>query len=191
MLTYEEYKQLQINGSGLSFGTKWGDQMEAAILFYLKDVPKTSKIIDIGCGEGRGLIALKKIGFNNLSGVDISSEKISMACSHDIDGRVIDFHDLTIYPTQSFDYLFCSHAIEHSIHPQLVVQECLRIAKNGLFIVPIDDKPQPELGQSPHTSNFATEQQWVCLFDKYCTRNHKHESQERLGKEIWTYFYEI
>lgn len=190
MFTYEEYRKLQINGSGLSFGSKWGDQMEEAILSYLKDVPKSSRIIDIGCGEGRGLIALKNLGFNRLDGIDISNEKIKMVCSHSINGKVIDFHDLTMYQTQSFDYLFCSHAIEHSIYPHLVIKECLRIAKNGLFIVPIDDKPQPELGSSPHTSNFSTEEQWTRLFDQYCDRNHKHESKERLGKEIWTTWYE-
>lgn len=189
-MEYEAYKKLQIEGSGPSFGTKWGDQMEEAILSYLKDVPKTSKIIDIGCGEGRGLIALQKLGFINLVGVDISEAKVDKVRKANIDGRTLDFHSLVPFSDKQFDYLFCSHAIEHSIFPQLVIKECTRISKNGLFIVPIDNTPQPEFGKSPHTSNFSTEEQWTCLFDQYCDRNHKHESKERLGKEVWTHWYE-
>jgi ubiquinone/menaquinone biosynthesis C-methylase UbiE len=189
-MEYESYKKLQVEGSGLSYGSRWGDQMEEAILSYLKDVPKDSFIIDIGCGEGRGLIALQKLGFTNLTGVDISEEKIKKLWDAKILGLDCDFHSLKFLKDKQFDYLFCSHAIEHSMLPELVVRECLRISKNGLFIVPIDDKPQPASGKSPHTSNFSTEEEWTSLFNGICKSRYTHQSKERLGKEVWTNWYE-
>lgn len=185
----EEYKRLQEEGSGLSYNTKWGDQMERAILEYLGDKPKNSKIIDVGCGEGRGLHALRNIGFTQLVGVDISTPKIKIAKESGLEVYELDFHDMGQFHLQEFDYLFCSHAIEHSLNPTKVLLEARRIAKNGLFIAPIDPTPQPPLGQSPHTHNFATEQEWIDLFVTIFPFSY-HQPKTRLGKEVWSQFYE-
>ena len=185
-MEYNEYVQLQLSGSGFSFGSKWGDQMEEAILLYLQNADKSSKILDIGCGEGRGLLALRNIGFTNLCGIDISPEKIARLKSHNIEGYVLDFHNLDQIEAESYDYIFCSHAIEHSLKPDVVIANCLRISNKGLFIVPIDDSPQPEIGKSPHTHNFSTILSWTNLFDSICKCTRNHEVKERLGQEVWT-----
>ncbi len=49
----EEYKKLQIEGSDWSYGSRWGDQMEEAIIKFGQSIAdKNSRLLDIGCGEG-------------------------------------------------------------------------------------------------------------------------------------------
>lgn len=188
-MEYSAYKKLQEDGSSWSFENDWGDQMEAAITSYLKDVPKNSNILDLGCGEGRGLLALREFGFNNLFGLDISMPKVQKAQSAGLNVKEGDFHSLGELFTRSFDYIFCSHAIEHSLSPELVIADCLRISKNGLFITPIDGKEQPPLGESPHTHNFYNDEHWIDLFDSVAISfkvNYTHVPKMRIGREIWT-----
>lgn len=188
-MEYSAYKKLQEEGSSWSFGNDWGDQMEAAITSYLKDAPKNSTILDLGCGEGRGLLALKDLGFTNLFGLDISTPKVLKAQSVGLNVEEGDFNSLDAFKDKSFDYLFCSHAIEHSLNPVQVINQCLKISKNGLFITPIDGKEQPPLGESPHTFNFYNDEHWINLFESVAI-GHKvkytHTPKMRIGREIWT-----
>lgn len=40
--------------------------------FGFESLPKSSRIAEIFCGRGNGLVALERMGFNNLEGVDLS-----------------------------------------------------------------------------------------------------------------------
>ena len=40
---------------------------------------KTATLIDIGCGEGTLICALKRDGYNNIQGVDLSRDKVARA----------------------------------------------------------------------------------------------------------------
>lgn len=186
-ISYHEYKKLQEDGSGWSYGTSWGDQMEEAILEYFSDKPKDSRILDVGCGEGRGLQALKDRGFTNLVGIDISTPKVEKARSTGLEVYEVDFHDMGGFGDFEFDYLFCSHAIEHSLEPIKVLREARRISKCGLFITPIDSKQQPPLGQSPHTHNFSSVEMWENLFGQVF-KNYSYKYIRRLGDEVWSYY---
>ena len=46
---------------------------------YVKD--KTKNIIDVGCGTGLVGLQLKKLGYKNFDGIDISKEMIDIAIS--------------------------------------------------------------------------------------------------------------
>lgn len=189
-MEFSSYKKLQEEGSGWSYDSKWGDQMEAAILNYLSEVPKNSRILDVGCGEGRGLKALRDLGFTNLVGIDISTPKVKKAQSDGLEVYEVDFHDMSGFGDLEFDYLFCSHAIEHSLDPSKVLKEAKRISKNCLFIAPIDPKKQPPLGQSPHTHNFYSDEQWMALFNSVFSNNYSHVPIHRIGQEVWSYYYD-
>lgn len=189
-MDYKKYKHLQeTQGGASSFGSAWGDQMERAILEYFKDKPKQSKIIDVGCGDGRGLLALKDQGFTDVIGIDLSTSRIKDAKLRGLNAHECDFHNMSIFETEQFDYLFCSHTIEHSLNPLVALRECQRISKNGLIICPIDNKPQPPRGESPHTSNFDSVELWKELFNHVFRDTNKkisHLEVHRLGKEVWS-----
>jgi SAM-dependent methyltransferase len=44
------------------------DYMQA----YVESLPRTISVLDLGCGSGAWLMRLKRLGFSNLTGVDIS-----------------------------------------------------------------------------------------------------------------------
>ena len=47
---------------------------EAIVEWFARSVPIESSVVDIGCGEGRGMDALKNCGFKSISGIDLSQE---------------------------------------------------------------------------------------------------------------------
>ena len=59
-------------------------------------------------------------------GIDLFSERRDVA--------VMDMHDLQ-YPDCSFDVIFASHSLEHSLDPLRVVSEILRVARPRAWVV--------------------------------------------------------
>ena len=53
--------------------------MNRMIRWLEKNVPQSSKIIDLGCGNGVMSIELYEVGFKNVLGVDYSSHAIELA----------------------------------------------------------------------------------------------------------------
>ncbi|MEH2464007.1 class I SAM-dependent methyltransferase [Nostoc sp.] len=50
-----------------------------AISFWLNEISRTGKVIDVACGAGNILNLLEFVGFTNLYGVDISQEQVNIA----------------------------------------------------------------------------------------------------------------
>ena len=100
-------------------------------------IPKGSKILDIGCGDGTFAKAFEYLGMEAY-GLDISEES-----KHLLNGK-LKICDLskTPYPfeTESFDYIFSKSVVEHLRDPDILIDEAYRLLKpNGLFICIIWD----------------------------------------------------
>jgi SAM-dependent methyltransferase len=82
---------------------------------YLKPflpLVKESFILDIGCGYGQFLGAMKKEGYTNLLGIDINSEALTECKKKGIDAELIE--DIcSFYPKQKFDFIIMNHVLEH------------------------------------------------------------------------------
>lgn len=110
---------LKINNSGL--------------LYLQNKCATSSKILDVGCGEGSRLDTLsKKPG----SGVDVNSKAIKEAKQqfpkHHFqvaDAAKLPFEDDT------FDLVYSAYAIEHCLDPEKFVMEMFRVCKVGGEIV--------------------------------------------------------
>jgi 2-polyprenyl-3-methyl-5-hydroxy-6-metoxy-1,4-benzoquinol methylase len=84
--------------------------------FFREFVDPDATILDVGCGLGRNLDFLQKIGYKNVLGLDVNHDSLS-ACKarghfvahidEDLDGR-------------KFDVLLFSHVIEHIPYPEIV-----------------------------------------------------------------------
>ena len=102
---------------------------------------KGSKILDLGCGEGRHCFGAYMYVDSEVFGFDMSYEDVSKAkinfkdfdessnkksCSFGVtDGRKLPFDD------NSFDYVICSEVLEHIIDYELVIDEISRVLKSG------------------------------------------------------------
>ena len=107
---------------------------------------KGSKILDLGCGQGRHCFGAYMFVDADVFGFDMSHEDVIKAkenfkdfdessanksCSFGVtDGRKLPFKN------NSFDYVICSEVLEHIIDFELVIEEIERILKpGGMFAV--------------------------------------------------------
>ncbi len=92
----------------------WFKSRRACITNWLKDAPRDSKILDIGCSSGILMDELIAMGFSdeNLFGVDISEKAIANARRHGLTNVfVMDAQNITL--DHSFDYIISSDCLEH------------------------------------------------------------------------------
>jgi SAM-dependent methyltransferase len=98
------------------------------------DLPKDSKILDLGCGPGYFLDEMKERGYNDLTGVTLSPEDVQI-CENK--GHTIKKYDLSFLPQkdgyydESVDFIFLRHALEHSPYPIFSLMEYNRVLKQG------------------------------------------------------------
>lgn len=80
------------------------------------------RIVDLACGPGSLLYALKRRGYNNIGGVDVSAEQIAVAVRIGIAsatcGTIEDF--LAAQPDASVDVITAIDILEHLTRPQVM-----------------------------------------------------------------------
>lgn len=98
------------------------------------NLPKESKILDMGCGPGYFLDEMKKRGYTDLVGVTLSPGDVK-TCEEK--GHSIKKYDLSFIPQkdgyydESVDFIFCRQALEHSPYPIFTLIEYNRLLKQG------------------------------------------------------------
>lgn len=70
---------------------------------------KSIKILDIGCGLGQTLEALKNQGYKNLEGIDISNEAVKICKEKGLKVSLKTIDDLE----GKYDFIFLNHVLEH------------------------------------------------------------------------------
>jgi SAM-dependent methyltransferase len=83
---------------------------------WIDEVPRNSRILDAGCAQGHLLAALQRVGFTDLTGVDLSSQLLQTAsrlvpCARLIESNIRDF--LAGCPDGAFDVIFFHDVLEH------------------------------------------------------------------------------
>lgn len=92
---------------------------------------RNSAVLDMGCGFGSLIHVLKKNGYLNLKGIDLSAGQVKVA--HEIGLTEVELQDLLPYlknHTASFDIITGIDIIEHFSKDELV--EVLTCVKNAL-----------------------------------------------------------
>ncbi|CAN7361449.1 class I SAM-dependent methyltransferase [Phenylobacterium sp. LjRoot219] len=90
--------------------------------------PPGAKVLDVGCGQGVALELFRDAGLD-ATGITLGPD--AEACRArglkvlEMDFAFLDFAD------QSFDLVWCRHAIEHSVFPFFTLAELHRILKPG------------------------------------------------------------
>lgn len=104
---------------------------------YKMTVPpkQGGKILDIGCGDGTGLLKLKKEGWETY-GVEISD----LAAKYAREKRGLAVFTGTVedaeFDAEFFDGIVLSHVVEHLYNPKSTLTEVNRILKkNGILII--------------------------------------------------------
>ncbi len=106
--------------------------------YFNKD--KDIKILDIGCGTGASLFTIKNMGYNNLFGIDVSEEQISIAHQFGLDfcKKADIFIDKNIFENEFFDVILLIDVLEHCTKDEIVnlLNTCHKLLKiNGMLIM--------------------------------------------------------
>ncbi len=127
----EDYDKRRFN----SFGGRLIDSKQKKVLLkFLKDTPKTAKILEVGCGSGRFLEFLGKEGYKNIYGIDTSKEMLSIAEKKSNAVLKIGNVYKIPYKKNEFDVVFSVHVLMHIQNPKKMISEMLRVSKKSVIV---------------------------------------------------------
>lgn len=111
-------------------------------LRYIREMDKNVNVLEVGCGEGTGLRLLHKIGFENLTGVEVSPERLLRA-EDKIPNTVIlketTLDSMLPFENRTFDIVISLGVIEHTLSPGKFLAEISRVLKNdGCAVISSD-----------------------------------------------------
>lgn len=100
-------------------------------------VKEQSRILDVGCGDGALLAALRDRPGMDLRGLELDPDNVSTAVARGLPVVQGDADtDLGYYPDKSFDYAILSQTLQTTRRPDKVVEELLRIGKQAFVSFP-------------------------------------------------------
>jgi len=141
---YQEYYGAFSHYEDPAIATGGGDEpadwrrIEELAAFLTAQVPNDARVLDIGCGNGGLLVALRQRGFTNLTGFDPAP-----ACTARIEAQgfaacrvALPLNDLATIRGHlgPFDLIILSHVLEHLYDAQVVVVSLLPLLSRGGFL---------------------------------------------------------
>jgi len=124
-------------------GISVGDRVKSWDVFSTLDfieshVRKNEPILDIGSYASETIVALHKLGYSNLSGLDLNANLMKMPYQSSIYYEINDFLR-TGFKDASFQAITSISVIEHGFESKLLLKEVSRLLKpNGYFIASFD-----------------------------------------------------
>lgn len=96
-----------------------------------------SRVLDLGCGDGRLLKLLLDAHGCSVQGIDVDMEAIAAALAHGVPVIQNDLdRGLAGFPDNSFDFTVLSQTLQQVLQPRIILQEMLRVSRRALVVVP-------------------------------------------------------
>jgi SAM-dependent methyltransferase len=126
----------------LSYNSFLRDRMCGTVMWL--DASHCGRVLDVGCGDGKMLERLYKLGWNTV-GVEPDHDATYIAQSRAGSDIRHGLLEQARFPNESFDVVIMNHVVEHLLDPFRTLKECCRILKSGgqLYMV------------TPNTSSFG------------------------------------
>jgi 2-polyprenyl-3-methyl-5-hydroxy-6-metoxy-1,4-benzoquinol methylase len=107
-----------------------------------KTITSFENAIDIGCNAGWYSKMISDFGFRDVMGVDIDEKLIKKAqkeFTSNKEGKHIHFHLLNaehLDTSKKFNFLLCTEVVEHTDHPELVIENIKNsLAPGGVAVI--------------------------------------------------------
>lgn len=97
------------------------------------DLPPNARVLDAGCGSGRNMVELARLG--EVTGVELSPASVAVARERGV-GEVLEgtVEDLP-FPDDSFDFAVCLDVIEHLDEDRPTLRELRRVVRPGGWLL--------------------------------------------------------
>ncbi len=113
---------------------------------------KNSAIYEVGCGPGAFLLFLKRLGYTNISGSDLSENQVQLALANGLNVKLAD----SIVELESFspDTFYCIVAIDFIEHLskndviRFLNHACRTLKNNGKLILRMPNGDSPFVGRN-------------------------------------------
>jgi 2-polyprenyl-3-methyl-5-hydroxy-6-metoxy-1,4-benzoquinol methylase len=117
---------------------------------WTANLPRESRCLDLGCGHGNILHALRTLGFQRLEGVDLSAEQVEIARKEFPQVEQMSLTEkLQSAPLAAYDLIILFDVIEHLTKSEILdLFEMLvsHLAPNGIVIVHCPNGDSPFVG---------------------------------------------
>ena len=101
------------------------------------NVPPCSRVLDIGCGDGALMAALRDEHGVDARGLEIDPVNVAAAVSRGLSVIQGDADtDLADYPADAFDYAILSQTLQTTHRPDQVLDQLLRIGRRAFVSFP-------------------------------------------------------
>ncbi|MEY2943315.1 MAG: methionine biosynthesis protein MetW [Pseudomonadota bacterium] len=96
-----------------------------------------SRVLDIGCGDGALMAALRDTRGCDARGMELDAGNVAACVERGLPAIQGDADaDLAFYPDASFDYAILSQTLQTTKRPDLVLEELLRIGRKAFVSFP-------------------------------------------------------
>jgi len=100
-------------------------------------IDRNSRVIDLGCGDGRLMQRLHDEMDCDVMGVEVEQSNIIAIVQRGLPAIAADLNEgLVDIPNDSFDFAVLSQTLQQVRNPKLLLLEMLRVARRALVVVP-------------------------------------------------------
>jgi methionine biosynthesis protein MetW len=113
------------------------DALRPDLAIIAEHVARGSRILDVGCGDGALMAALRDHAQVDARGIEIDASNVAAAVARGLSVVQGDADvDLAGYPSGAFDYAILSQTLQTARAPDKVMDELLRIGRRAFVSFP-------------------------------------------------------
>ncbi len=103
----------------------------------MRHIDRGSRVIDLGCGDGRLIQRLHNEMGCEVMGVEVEQSNFVAVVQRGLPAIAADLNEgLVDIPNDSFDFAVLSQTLQQVRNPKLLLLEMLRVARRALVVVP-------------------------------------------------------
>jgi len=147
-------------------------QPNSVQIFHKHLSDKNQKIIDVGCGTGLVGLELKKLGYTNFDGIDISKEMINIAKDRGYQSLFLgNLNESLHLESNSYDAALCVGVFTHGHVGPSRLKELTRIVKSqGLLCFTVNEDVYESYGFDKVIKELETKKVWKLL--EFCKQDY-------------------
>lgn len=147
IFSFSDFETLNLNHYQCpNCGSSDRDRLYALYFEQIVNVGEIESMLDFAPGDSISKFLRSRIG---------SSYRTADLMKSDVDDIGVNIEAMTLYKDESFDFLICSHVLEHVANPNVAIKELHRVLKTGskaIIMVPIMTTLENDVEDPSHLS---------------------------------------